>query len=115
MASFLEAMLGIAVFSENATLFDHAVGAWRDRAPSYFYITADGAAPPLDPQPNCQPQPHCEWYNQSVFDARVTGVCQETCRDMGHSACARGGRCGALPARSQPARCGRRRRAIPAA
>jgi hypothetical protein len=84
MASFLEGMLGIAVFSENATLFDHAVKAWRDRAPSYFYVTADGAAPPLDPQPNCEPQPLCEWYNQTLFDSRVTGVCQETCRDMGH-------------------------------
>jgi hypothetical protein len=82
MASFLEAQLGIAVFSENATLFEHAVGAWRDRAPSYFYVTSDGSAPPLDPQPNCQPQPVCEWYNQTVFDARVSGVCQETCRDM---------------------------------
>ena len=52
--------------------------------PSYFYITSDGAGPPPDPQPNCQPQPVCEWYNQTVFDARVTGVCQETCRDLGH-------------------------------
>ena len=84
MASFLEGMLGIAVFSENATLFDHAVKAWRDRAPSYFFITSDGTEPPPDPQPNCQPQPVCEWYNQTVFDARVNGVCQETCRDMGH-------------------------------
>lgn len=84
MASFLEGMLGIAVFSENATLFDHAVSAWQDRAPSYFYITADGAAPPLDPQPNCEPQPVCEYYNQTVFNASTSGVCQETCRDMGH-------------------------------
>lgn len=75
-ASFLDAMLGIAVFSENSTLFDHAVDMWRARAPSYWYITSDGAAPPLDPQPNCQPQPVCEWYNQTVFDSRVTvSVC----------------------------------------
>ena len=71
-------MLGIAVFTENRTLYDHAVKAWRDRAPSYFYVTSDGDAPPLDPQPNCEPQPRCEWYNQTVFDARVSGVCQET-------------------------------------
>ena len=84
MASFLEAMLGMAVFSENATLFAHAVEGWRSRAPSYYYITSDGAAPPPNPQPNCPNQPVCEWYNQSLFDARVSGVCQETCRDMGH-------------------------------
>ena len=83
-ASFIEAQLGIAVFSENATLFDHAVAQWRARAPSYWYITSDGAAPPPNPQPNCKPQPVCEWYNQTVFNASVSGVCQETCRDMGH-------------------------------
>ena len=55
---------------------------WRARAPAYFYVTSDGTGPPPDPQPNCQPQPVCEWYNQTVFDARVNGVCQETCRDM---------------------------------
>ena len=84
MASFIEAMVGMAVFAEDGALFDKAVAYWLARAPSYFYITADGAAPPPDPQPNCSPQPVCEWYNQTVFNASVTGVCQETCRDMGH-------------------------------
>ena len=74
MASFLEAMLGMAVFAEDGALFDHAVKAWRDRAPSYFYIPSDGAFPPLDPQPNCEPQPVCEWYNQTVWNASVAGV-----------------------------------------
>jgi hypothetical protein len=106
MASFIEGMLGIATFSENATLFAHAIEAWESRMPSYYYITSDGDAPPLNPQPNCQPQPVCEvracayacvhscqqstfpcyvqWYNQTTFNASVSGVCQETCRDMGH-------------------------------
>jgi hypothetical protein len=83
-ASFIDTLIATAVFSENATLYDRAVSSWRARMPSYFYITSDGAGPPPDPQPNCQPQPVCEWYNQTVFDARVTGVCQETCRDLGH-------------------------------
>lgn len=52
--------------------------------PSYWYITADGALPPVNPQPNCKPQPYCEWYNQTVFNASTNGICQETCRDMGH-------------------------------
>jgi hypothetical protein len=83
-ASFIEAMIGTAVFSENATLYDRSVAYWRGRMPSYFYTTSDGPSPPLNPQPNCSPQPYCEWYNQTVFDARVNGVCQETCRDLGH-------------------------------
>jgi hypothetical protein len=77
-------MIGTAVFSENATLYDRSVAYWRGRMPSYFFITSDGPSPPPNPQPNCSPQPYCEWYNQSVFDARVNGVCQETCRDLGH-------------------------------
>ena len=82
MASFVDTLIATAVFSENATLYDDAVAKWRARAPSYFYLSSDGAGPPPDPQPNCQPQPVCEWYNQTVFDARVSGVCQETCRDL---------------------------------
>jgi hypothetical protein len=84
LASFVEAMIGFAVFAEDAALYDTAAALWRGRAPSYFYITADGAAPPRNPPPNCSPQPFCEWYNQTVFNASTTGVCQETCRDMGH-------------------------------
>ena len=84
MASFIEAMIGMAVFSENATLYDTAVAFWKNRAPSYWYITSDGALPPPNPQPNCKPQPMCEWYNQTVLNASTSGVCQETCRDMGH-------------------------------
>lgn len=84
MASFVDTMLAIAVFAEDGALYDKALLDLRLRLPSYFYITSDGAGPPVDPQPNCQPQPLCEWYNQTIFDSRVTGVCQETCRDMGH-------------------------------
>lgn len=56
-ASFFEAQFGIAVFAEDAALFAHAVKAWTDRAPSYWYIASDGAEPPLDPQPNCASTP----------------------------------------------------------
>ena len=84
MASYAEGMLGIAVFSENATLLAHATQAWSARMPSYWYIASDGPLPPPNPQPNCRPQPFCEWYNQTVFNASTQGVCQETCRDMGH-------------------------------
>jgi hypothetical protein len=34
--------MGIAVFSENATLLAHAADMWRQRTPAYFYNIADG-------------------------------------------------------------------------
>jgi hypothetical protein len=77
--SMLEAMLGIAVFSDNTTLFDHTVGFWQQRLPAYFYYHTDGDHPV--PPPRGYPS----WYNQSVFNASVDGVCQETCRDFGHT------------------------------
>lgn len=43
--SAIEAMSGIAVVSENATLLDRALGFWRARVPAYFYTTPDGAKP----------------------------------------------------------------------
>lgn len=75
-----EAMMSIAVLSENATLFDHAVSLWLGRVPAYFYLAeADGGHPREveDFLPF--------WFNQVVFNASVDGVCQETCRDFGHT------------------------------
>jgi hypothetical protein len=78
--SAIEAMAGIAVVSENATLLARAHDLWRARVPAYFYIASDGPAP--HPLP-CG-RGDTNWYNQSVFDAETSGVCQETCRDFGH-------------------------------
>ena len=43
--SAIEAMSGIAVVSENATLLARALGFWRARVPAYFYIAPDGGKP----------------------------------------------------------------------
>ena len=79
--SAAEGLAGIAVVSENATLFAHALDLWRKRVPAYFYSVADG------PRPNPLPcgAGDTTWYNQTVFNASTDGVCQETCRDMGHT------------------------------
>ena len=75
--------MGIAVLSENATLFAHAAAFWAQRAPSYLYnFAADGAVQPAFPPGRGGVT---TWYNQSVFNASTSGVCQETCRDMGHT------------------------------
>jgi hypothetical protein len=78
--SMIEAMLGIAVFNENLDLFNRAVGFWKQRVPAYYYYE------PLDgskPQP--APRGTADWYGQQVFNSSVNGICQETCRDLGHT------------------------------
>jgi len=78
--SMIDAMFGIAVFSDNATLYDHAVLFWKERIPAYFYYHTDGN------KPVPTPRGHPGWFTQKVFNASVDGVCQETCRDFGHTA-----------------------------
>jgi len=79
--SMIEAMMGMSVFLENSTLFDHAVDFYKQRVPAYFYNhILDGNAPV--PAPRGNPG----WYNQTVFNASTNGHCQETCRDLGHTA-----------------------------
>lgn len=78
--SMIEGMMGIAVFSENATLLAHAADMWRQRTPAYFYNIADGNWH----LPLPRGQNSTTWYNQTVFNASTNGVCQETCRDFGH-------------------------------
>jgi len=78
--AMIEGMSSIAVFTENTTLWDHALSMWHDRVPAYFYMSTDGPHPKVVSR--------CErafWYNQVTFNASVNGVCQETCRDFGHT------------------------------
>eukprot|EP00045_Choanoeca_perplexa_P012989 m.144645 g.144645 ORF g.144645 m.144645 type:complete len:380 (-) comp16203_c0_seq2:1058-2197(-) len=76
--SMIDAMIGMAVFTNDTELFNHSVTFWRQRVPAYFYIHTDGDKPKQCPRGNEY------WYNQTVFNASVDGVCQETCRDFGH-------------------------------
>jgi hypothetical protein len=77
--TMIDAMLGIAVFTDNTTLYDHAIEFWNQRVPAYFYYHTDGDKPV--PPPRGKPS----WYGQHVFNSTVDGVCQETCRDFGHT------------------------------
>ena len=86
--SMLDALIGIAVFTDNRTMFNHAVAFWRQRVPAYFWIDSDG------PYPIHCPRDHSQWnssgfgsgtfYGQVVLNTSTVGVCQETCRDFGH-------------------------------
>jgi len=78
--SMIEGMIGIAVYNNDASLFNHAVTFWRQRVPAYFYYF------PIDgPNPVPPPRGSLNWNGQTVFNASVNGVAQETCRDFGHT------------------------------
>lgn len=76
--SMIEAAMHIAVFAEDRSAFDRAVELWRARVPAYLYITADGSRPKGQ---------HGQAFSKSYWhdlDTYRDGVCQETCRDLGH-------------------------------
>eukprot|EP00029_Vermamoeba_vermiformis_P004534 TRINITY_DN1507_c0_g1_i1.p1 TRINITY_DN1507_c0_g1~~TRINITY_DN1507_c0_g1_i1.p1 ORF type:complete len:218 (-),score=48.68 TRINITY_DN1507_c0_g1_i1:183-836(-) len=78
-ASISDALVSIGVFADNRTTFEQGLKLWRARLPMYFYITSDGPVPATQPGSEVY-----TYWNQTVFDARVNGLCQETCRDFGH-------------------------------
>lgn len=75
-ATMIEAMMGIAVLTENATLLSHAAAYWSQRAPAYLYVESDGGAPVPAPRGSLVNG----WYGQVVFNASTSGVCQEVRR-----------------------------------
>jgi hypothetical protein len=77
--SMIEGMINIGVFNDDRATFDKGVLYWKQRIPAYFYYHTDGGAPVPAPRGNAN------WYGQSVYDSRVDGISQETCRDFGHA------------------------------
>jgi hypothetical protein len=74
--SDLEGLMGIAVFVEDMSMFQKAVAMWRGEVPAYFYLASDGATPVLPPGG------YNNWHGEAKF---VDGICQEECRDLGHT------------------------------
>jgi hypothetical protein len=76
----IDAMMGIAVFNEDVTEFNAGIARWKARNSSYFYLTADGAVPPI----------RGDGGNVKSFWSKplkwIDGLTQETCRDNGHHA-----------------------------
>jgi hypothetical protein len=81
-ASMVEGMLALAVFDENQALWDHALEMWKKRLPEYIYASADGPLPVIPNPAWSKSQVVSFWNGQSTF---MDGLCQETCRDMGHT------------------------------
>ena len=78
--SMLEAMMGFAVFLEDAALLNHAAKLWRQRTPAFFY-SAEEDGPAHRPLPLGRGG-DTTWHAQVVFNASTSGVCQETCGDF---------------------------------
>ena len=80
--SMIEGIMGIAVFTDDRALLNHAEAMWRERVPAYFYnAKLDGD----HPKPLPRAASKTGWFGQATFDASTNGVAQETCRDLGHT------------------------------
>ena len=77
--SMIEALIGIGVFNDDQATFNTGITYWKQRIPAYFYYHTDGAAPVPAPRGTAS------WYGQTVYNASVDGISQETCRDFGHA------------------------------
>jgi hypothetical protein len=79
----IEAVMNIGVFNDDRVTFDKGVKMWRERVPAYIYIPSDGAAPVPPPRGYKTGEALIGyWYNQRTL---VSGLMQETCRDLGHA------------------------------
>lgn len=80
--SMIEAMMGIAVFTDDRALLKHAEDMWHERVPAYFYnYKLDGD----HPRPLPRGTGRTTWNGLTTFDASTSGAAQETCRDLGHT------------------------------
>ena len=82
--SMAEATMAIGVFLDDQATFQKGVTMWQKRVPAYIYLSSDGAYPVPPPGGSAQSpsQLVSYWQGQSKF---VDGLCQETCRDLGHT------------------------------
>ena len=79
--SMIEGMMGIAVFTDDRILLDHAEDMWRKRVSTYFYNAKLDGNHPRAPDPSV----HQSWFGQTTFDQSTNGIAAETCRDLGHT------------------------------
>ena len=85
--SMIDAMMGIAVFTDDRPLLEHAEAMWKERVPAYFYNFELDGPHPLPPPHRAPPRKDNDvnWYGTTNLNASVDGMAQETCRDLGHT------------------------------
>ena len=82
----MEASIGIAVFLEDAPTYQKAMSTFAARVPAYIYLTSDGPYPIPGRGISNSPSAIIKYWNgQSTFP--VSGITQETCRDLAHTDC----------------------------
>jgi hypothetical protein len=80
--SMIDAMMGIAVFTDDRALLAHAEKMWEERVPAYFYdFELDGPHPRPAPRATSK----TNWFGTTDLNATVDGIAQETCRDLEHT------------------------------
>ncbi len=75
----IDAMMGIAVFNEDAAEFEMGLARIKNRSAAYFYLSSDGPKPRRIAGDGDDLQKF--WFKPSRW---IDGLTQETCRDNGH-------------------------------
>ena len=73
--SMADALIQIAVFLDDHESFNAAVALWKQRVPEYIYMSSDGSKPVRGAMSS-------SWNGAKTY---FDGLCQETCRDLGHT------------------------------
>ncbi|HZV26513.1 MAG TPA: Ig-like domain-containing protein, partial [Acidothermaceae bacterium] len=96
--SMADGLVSIGVFTDNRSVFNSGVAMWRTRVPAYIYLSTDngGSGQPIAPpggQYNDPAALTCFWLGLGQNETTctvpahfsyVSGMTQETCRDMSH-------------------------------
>lgn len=97
--SAIEGLINVAVFTDDRGLFNSAIDRWRERTPTYAYVSSDGARPAGAAgtrYANNTTELACLWLSFKGSACATTprsnpnssyqhGQAQETCRDFGHT------------------------------
>lgn len=82
-ASMIEALLNIAVYTDDHASFERALAMWRRRTPAYIYSPKDGPTPVPPPHGKSSASALVKfWHGQRDM---MPGLSQETCRDIHHT------------------------------
>ncbi|NQT27313.1 alginate lyase family protein [candidate division KSB1 bacterium] len=76
----IDAMMNIAVFNEDDSVFNLGLERLEVRNPSYFYLDSEGGVPPINGDGGNVDN---FWSNPTLW---IDGLTQETCRDNNHHA-----------------------------
>ncbi|WP_030900062.1 alginate lyase family protein [Streptomyces sp. NRRL F-5126] len=85
--TMMEAAVSISVYLDDKADYDTAISKYLTRTAAYVYLPSDGSLPKTVPSQHLDTRAKivAYWQGQSTFNASMTGVTQETCRDFTHT------------------------------